>query len=159
MSGIVEIDETDVKILNLLIRDARTRLKDIAKECGTSSVSVLNRIKRLKNLKVITGATLLPDVGALGFPIVATIGISIDGNHGLEILKAIEEQACLIEPAPSVGEYDLCALVFAKNISDLDKIAYSIKERFSARKVTLNVWSGMPKMTYENIDLQPLGGK
>ena len=34
MTNTVDIDETDVKILNMLIKEARTRLKDIAKECG-----------------------------------------------------------------------------------------------------------------------------
>lgn len=159
MSNIIELDETDIKILNMLIKDARTRLKDIAKECKTSSVSVLNRIKRLKNLKVITGSTIFPNVAAIGMPIVATLGINIDGNNEDEIIKAIEKQTHLVEPSPSVGEYDLCALVFAKNISELDKIAHSIRERFAARKITINVWSGDPTMVYENIDLQPLGRK
>ncbi len=157
MSGIVEIDETDIKILNLLINDARTRLKDIAKECGTSSVSVLNRIKRMKNLKLIIGATLYPQVGAIGMPIIATIGINIDGNYDQEIIKLIDEQSFLVEPSPSIGEYDLCALVFAKSIGDLDKIAYTIRERFAARTVTINVWSGIPTMNFQNIDLQPKG--
>jgi len=159
MSGIIELDETDVKILNMLIHDARTRLKDIAKECKTSSVSVLNRIKRLKNLKIITGSTILPNVAALGLPIVATIGVNIDGNKDKEIIKAMEEQTHIIEPSSSIGEYDITGLVFAKNISELDKIVYSMKERFDARKITINVWSGTPKMVYENIDLQPLGSQ
>lgn len=156
-SDIIELDETDIKILNMLIRDARTRLKDIAKECKTSSVSVLNRIKRLKNHKVITGSTILPNVAAIGLPIVATIGINIDGNKDPEIIKTMEEHIHIVEPTSSVGEYDITGLVFAKNISELDKIAYSIKEKFNARKITINVWSGNPTMVYENIDLQPLG--
>ncbi len=157
MSGTVEIDETDVKILNMLINDARTRLKDIAKECGTSSVSVLNRIKRMRNLKLIIGATLYPQVGAIGMPIIATIGINIDGNYDQEIIRLIDEQSFLVEPSPSVGEYDLCALVFAKSIGDLDKIACTIRERFAARTVTINVWSGIPTMNFQNIDLRPKG--
>jgi Lrp/AsnC family transcriptional regulator for asnA, asnC and gidA len=159
MSDIVKLDETDIKILNILIKDARARLKDIAKECDTSSVSILNRIKRLKNLKVITGSTIFPDVSSIGLPIVATIGINVDGNKEGKVLKALEEQATLVEPSHSIGEYDLTALVFAKSISELDKIAYSIKEKYAARKVTINVWSGTPTMTYENVDLQPLRGK
>lgn len=156
-SDVVELDETDLKILNMLIHDARTRLKDMAKECQTSSVSVLNRIKRLKNLGVITGSTILPNVAAIGLPIVATIGINIDGNKDQEIIKAMEEHINIVEPSSSVGEYDITGLVFAKNINELNKISYSIKERFATRKITINVWSGTPAMVYENIDLQPLG--
>ena len=156
MSDIVELDEIDIKILNMLIKDARTRLKDIATECETSSVAILNRIKQLKKLKVITGSTIFLDVTRIGLPIVATIGIKVDADKELEVLKALETQAHLVEPSQSIGEYDLCALIFAKNITELDKIAYSIKEKFAARKVTINLWSGIPTQTYENIDLQPL---
>lgn len=155
MTDKIALDDTDVKILNILIQDARTRLKDIAEECGTSSVAVLNRIKRLKNLKVITGATLYPNISKLGLPIVATIGVNFDGNQDQEIIKLIDEQACLVEPSPSIGEYDLCALVFAKNLIELDKVGYSIRKHFAASKVTINVWSGLPKFSFDNIDLKP----
>lgn len=143
--------------MSILIKDARTRLKDIAKECGTSSVSVLNRIKRLKNQKVITGATLYPNLNALEFSVIATIGINFDGDIDQEIIKLIDQLSYLVEPSPSLGEYDLCALVFARSISELDKIAYSIREHFTARKVTVNVWSGPPNNSFENINLKPLG--
>ena len=144
MSDIVELDETDIKILNMLIHDARTKIKDIAKECGTTSVSALKRIKQLKKLKVITGSTLSLKTVGIGLPIMATIGVNIDGNKEFEVLKAIEEQAYLVEPSLSTGEYDLTALVYAKSITDLDKIAYSIKQKFAARNVTVNVWSSVP---------------
>ena len=151
----IEIDEKDSIILNMLIRDARTRLKDIAKACGTSSVVVLNRIKRLKKLEVITGAMILPDLDALGLPIVATIGINFNGNKDQEIIKLIEEQAYLVEPSESLGEYDFCGLVLAKNLSALDKIAYSIRKHFEGSRVTINVWSGPPIRSFENINLKP----
>lgn len=155
MNDTVDLDEMDLKILNMLIKDARTRLKDIAKECGTSSVSVLNRINRLKKLQVITGSTIYPNLKVLGLPIVAAIGVSFDGNQDQEIIKLISEQTHLVEPSPSIGEYDLTALVFATSISDLDKMAYSLRKHFSASKVTINVWCGPPQSTFENVDLRP----
>jgi DNA-binding Lrp family transcriptional regulator len=158
MSNILELDETDIKILNILIIDARTRLKDIAKECESSAVSILNRIKRLKKIGLITGSTIFPNAQGIGLPIIATIGISIDGKNEHEIFKILEEQTFLVEPSQSVGEFDLCALVFVKSVSELDKIAFSLKEKFSAREVTINVWSGQPQLVFKNIDLQPLRG-
>lgn len=154
MGDIVEIDETDKKILGLLIKDARTRLKDIAKNCGISSVSVLNRIKRLKTLRVITGATMFPRLDMLGFEIVATIGIETSANEK-QIIKFIDEHTDLIEPSASIGEYDLTALVYAKNIYYLEKVVTDIRKISGVRRVTVNVWSGQPNMTFENINLQP----
>jgi Lrp/AsnC family transcriptional regulator for asnA, asnC and gidA len=154
MDTTVNIDETDTKILHVLIQDARTSLKDIAKECGISSVSVLNRIKRLKKLGVITGATLFPAINILGFQIIATIGMETDANTD-EIVKFFKEHTYLIEPSTAIGEYDLCALVYAENIANLNEKTDAVKRRFGIRKVIVNVWSNIPHMTFENIDLKP----
>ncbi len=148
------LDEKDVKILQILIRDARARLKDIAKECGISSVSALNRIKRLKKIEIITGSTLFTDLSEFGLPIVATIGINIDGNRKDEVINAISEQTNLVEPSASIGKYDLSTLVFAESINELNKIAQLVKKNFGAREVALNIWSGRPQMIFENINLR-----
>jgi Lrp/AsnC family transcriptional regulator for asnA, asnC and gidA len=152
MSTTVEIDEIDGKILHILIEDARTSLKEIAKECDVSSVSVLNRIKRLKELGVITGATLFPSINKLGFQIVATIGMETDSNIS-EILAFFKTHTYLIEPSISIGEYDLCAVVYAENVANLNEKLEIVRKRFGIRKVTVNVWSGIPYSTFENIDL------
>jgi DNA-binding Lrp family transcriptional regulator len=156
MPPIVKIDEKDAKILHILIKDARARLKDIAKECGISSVSALNRIKRLKKLKVITGSTLFPNIAELGLPFATTIGVTIDGNEKDDVLKTIGEQTKLVEPSASIGEYDLCALVFAESINELNGIAQLVKKKFGAREVALNIWSVPPFQVFENIDLNPI---
>ena len=156
MSASVEIDEIDIKILSLLIKDARTRLKDIAKDCGISSVSALNRIKRLKTLGVITGAIIWPRLDSLDLPIAATIGIDLDSNED-EAIKLIGERMILGELTVAVGKYDLCVFVVAKSITELDEIVYEARKCSGVRKVTVNVWSGKPHLIYENINLQPKG--
>ena len=109
MSSSVEIDEIDIKILRLLIKDARTRLKEIAKECGITSVSTLNRIKRLKALGVITGAIIWPRLDALDISITATIGIDLDSNQD-EVIKFIREQMNFGEPSAAVGKIRFACL-------------------------------------------------
>jgi len=158
MGVIVEIDEIDRKILGILIEDARTKLKDIAKECKISSVSVLNRIKRLRTLGVITGSTLFPNLRALEFSVVATIGIEADSREE-EIMEFIDKNTDLIEPSKGIGTYDLTAFVYSENITALDKVVYEIRKRFGVRKVTVNLWSGQPHSVFENVDLQPTGGE
>jgi DNA-binding Lrp family transcriptional regulator len=155
MGTIVKIDEVDDKILHMLIENARARLKDIAKECGMSSVSVLNRIKRLKALGVITGATLFPRLDSFGVQIVATIGVETDSNED-EIIKFIDEHMDLIEPSKSIGKYDLTALVYAESVTAIAQVEYEIRKRFGVRKVTINVWSGRPHTVFENLELRPM---
>jgi DNA-binding Lrp family transcriptional regulator len=155
MNNAVQIDEIDQKILKILIDDARTSLKDIAKKCDITAVSVFNRVKRLKKIGVITGATLFPAIGILGFQIVATIGMETDSNVE-EILQYFKEHTCLVEPAKSIGAYDLTVLVYAENMAALNERVEMIRRRFGVRKVIVNVWSGIPHLNYANIDLTPL---
>ncbi len=155
MDTVVHLDTTDKKILNILIDDARTSLKDIAKKCGISSVSVLNRIKNLKAAGVIEGATVFPAIYFLGFHIVATIGIETDSNLD-EIVKYLKDHTYLIEPSVCIGEYDLTAVIYAENIATLHEQVETIRRRFGLRKVIVNVWSGIPKLNFHNIDLNPL---
>lgn len=51
------MDTQDLKILDILTKDARTNLKDIAEECGLSSSAILSRIENLKE----TGIMLAPN--------------------------------------------------------------------------------------------------
>lgn len=156
MNATAAIDETDNKILHILIEDARTSLKEIAKKCGISSVAVLNRVKRLKKLGVITGATLFASLDILGFQIVASIGMVTDASADLDkIVKFLKEHTYLIEPSNSIGEYDLSALVYTENISSSNAIIEMIRKIDGVRKVIVLVWSGIPYLNFENIDLNP----
>jgi Lrp/AsnC family transcriptional regulator for asnA, asnC and gidA len=152
MKKTVEIDEVDDKILHILIQDARTSMKKISKQCGISSVSVLNRINRLKKLGVITGATIFPSLSKLGYNVVATIGVETDADSD-EILEMLNRYTTLIESATSVGEYDLSALVYAESLSSLTEKLEAIRRLFNIRKITVNVWSGIPHSNFENIQL------
>jgi Lrp/AsnC family transcriptional regulator, leucine-responsive regulatory protein len=149
------MDEIDTRILEMLILDARTSLSDIARACDISSVSVLNRIKRLRKLGVITGATLFPALEELGFYITALIGVQTNSNTE-ELREFFKTNTCLIEPSSSVGEYDFCALVYAENIASLNEKIDVVRRRFGVRKVIVNVYSKLPVLSFENIDLNPL---
>jgi DNA-binding Lrp family transcriptional regulator len=58
MYSTFEIDETDVKILQALIRNDRSKLKEIAIECRLSSTAVKNRIDRMKKNGLIVRSVL-----------------------------------------------------------------------------------------------------
>jgi DNA-binding Lrp family transcriptional regulator len=155
MSPNAEIDDIDLKILSALIKDARARLKDIARECDISSVAVLHRIRHLKAIGVITGATLFPDLSKIGGVIIATLGIDLEAGKEEEIITLIKEQTNLIEPSTGIGKYDLCALVFAENLIRLEKATQTVRKHKGVRRVAVNMWVSQPVMAYENVELQP----
>jgi Lrp/AsnC family transcriptional regulator, regulator for asnA, asnC and gidA len=154
MSTKVEIDDIDLKILNALIKDARTKIKDIAKDCNISSVAVFHRIKNLKKNGVITGATLYPNFKKIGGLVVATLGIDLEAGKEEEVFDILQKQMDLIEPSPSVGKFDLCALVFAENLASLDSATHAVRNRNGVKKVTTNIWV-KGALFFENVNLQP----
>ena len=157
MTSEVELDEIDVKILSALIHDARTKLKEIAKDCGLSSNAVFKRIKHLKSIGVIVGTTLFPDAAKLGFTCVAIIGINLDFAQETEIVKLIQERARtnLIELSSSIGKYDLSAFVLTKSLAELDNITQAIRKHPGVKRVAVNIYVSAPYFFIENLDLQP----
>lgn len=154
MSARTTIDDTDLKILSALIKDARAKLKDIAKDCGISSVAVLRRIKQLKKKGVITGTTLFPNLKQVGGVIVATLGIDLEADKEEEIFTLVKNQTNLVEPSPSIGKYDLCALVLAENLAHLENTTQTVRKRKGVKRITTNMWISEPAMNYQNIDLR-----
>lgn len=155
MTSEVELDEIDIKILSALIRDARTKLKEIAKDCGLTSNAIFKRIKRLKSIGVIVGTTLYPDAKQFGYTQIATIGINLDYSQENEIVKLIREQAKanLIELSSSMGKYDLCAFMLTKSLQELDNITQAIRKHPGVKRIAVNIWVSEPCFLLENLEL------
>ena len=63
----IRLDAMDRKILAALQRDASQSLDDIAREVGSSKTPVWNRIRKMREAKVIGHQTVILDPEALGF--------------------------------------------------------------------------------------------
>lgn len=155
MNSEVEIDETDVKILEALIRDARTNLKDIAKDCGLSSTAVLRRVAHLKTTGVIVGTTLFIDASLLGYMYNATFGVSLEHDQEPAVSMLIRERAHLVVLSQSVGKYDLFAFVLAKGIDEIDSVKQAIRRNPGVKKIAVNIWSSKPYFLFENLIIKP----
>ncbi len=159
MTSEVELDEIDVKILSALIRDARTKLKEIAKDCGLSSNAVFKRIKHLKDIGVIVGTTLYPDARKFAFTHVATVGVNLDYAQETEIANLFRERAKanLIELSSSIGKYDLCVFMLGKSLQELDSITQAVRKHPGVKRIAVNIWVSEPYFLLENLHLQPTG--
>jgi DNA-binding Lrp family transcriptional regulator len=157
MDSEVELDEIDIKILGVLIRDVRTKLKDIAENCGLTSNAVFKRIKHLKDIGVIVGTTVYPDARQFGFTHIATIGVNLDYAQEDEVIKLILERAKtnLIELSSSIGKYDLTAFMLAKSLQELDSITQAIRKHPGVKRVAVNIWVSQPCFLLENLNIQP----
>lgn len=151
-----DIDELDAKIIRLLLKDSRSSLKEIAKECDVSSVSVLNRINRLKKLGVIKGSALFANLAIYNFKTIAFIGVEAENNSSIEeVLKFLKMYTFLIEPSVSIGKFDIHALIYSKDQEDLNNRVTMVRRLTGVRKVSVFIWTGIPTADWENIELIP----
>lgn len=153
MTNIIRIDEIDSKILGALIKDARTKITEIAKSCGLSSTAIVNRIKRLKNEGVIEGSVLFWDMSVLGFLYPASIGLNLDSSQYPRVIKIIEEQTNVIILSQSIGKHDLTVFLIAKNLLDIDKLKQLIASRAWVRKISINLWT-TPHFHFGNVEIK-----
>lgn len=115
----MEFDETDTKILKNLLVDARSSARQLAYKLGLSTVTVLSRIKKLEQKKIITGYTARLDHEILGYDIAAIIEIKTTKGKMLEIENKIAENENICAVYDITGQADVLLIGKFKNRNDL----------------------------------------
>lgn len=118
----VELDPIDMRILDMLVKDARTSIAALARAVGLAAPTVAERIKRLKDANVIEGYTLAINPMALGLTIAAWLRVR-------PVPGKLEKVADLLREAPEIVECDrvtgddcFVARVHVRAMSDLEKL-------------------------------------
>lgn len=102
------IDQTDQKILSLLVKNARMPFLEIARECGVSGAAIHQRVKRLEGAGVITGSRLLVKPQALGLNICAFVSISLsEASKYAEVVASLKKIPEVVECHFVTGKYAL----------------------------------------------------
>ena len=117
------LDELDLQILDILIKDSRTPFLEIARKCHVSGGTIHVRMKKMEDLGIIKGTKLMIDNSKLGYDVPCFIGIYLDKAASypnvLESLNNIKE---IVELHYTTGEYSIFMKVICKNISDLQNL-------------------------------------
>ena len=69
----MKIDDRDTKILTHLLTDARQSARQLAHRLGISTVTMISRVKKLEENKIIKGYSARLDHELLGYDITAII--------------------------------------------------------------------------------------
>jgi len=76
------IDEKDIKILNILQKNARTPNAEIARQLDVAPSGVLERIRKLEERGIITGYEARLNAEALGLGLTAFVFVRTDDQAG-----------------------------------------------------------------------------
>ncbi|SMC24406.1 Lrp/AsnC family transcriptional regulator, regulator for asnA, asnC and gidA [Clostridium acidisoli DSM 12555] len=117
------LDELDIQILDILVKNSRTPYLEIARMCHVSGGTIHVRMKKMEDMGIIKGTKLIIDNSKLGYDVCCFIGIFLDKaisyNNVLEKLKTINE---IVELHYTTGDYSIFAKVICKSIADLQEL-------------------------------------
>lgn len=134
-----ELDNIDVEILNILQKNARASLKEIAAKVYISSPAVSTRIENLIKRGYITGfyAALNPEL--LGFHIKAFINLEVKPEDKSDFYPFIKNNLNVIECNCVTGDYSMLLEVQFKSTIELDAFIGELQKY--GRTKTLIVFS------------------
>jgi Lrp/AsnC family transcriptional regulator, regulator for asnA, asnC and gidA len=148
----VTIDSIDAKLITLLLKDARTKTKDLAKACDISSTAVGKRIQKLKANGTITGSTLMLNMSQIGFMYPASISIEgMNEDQCAKVISLVRSRSALFVFNISFGKSDFYVFLVAKSRKDLDYLKHSIR-RYTTGKLSMSLWN-TPYLCFDNIKI------
>ncbi|MCH7647651.1 MAG: Lrp/AsnC family transcriptional regulator [Nitrosopumilus sp.] len=124
----MKIDDRDIKILNHLLTDARQSARQLAHRLGVSTVTMISRMKKLEENKIIKGYSVRLDHELLGYDITALIEIKTKKGKMLEIENEIAKQDNVIAVYDITGDADIVVIAKFKNRNSLSSFVKKLLE-------------------------------
>lgn len=122
-SQIPQLDDLDLQILDILIKDCRTPYLEIARICHVSGGTIHVRMNKMEDLGIIRGSRILVNLPKLGYDVCCFVGIHVDKSSSFQAvcddLGKINE---VVELHIVTGGYSLFAKLVCKNIADLQDV-------------------------------------
>jgi Lrp/AsnC family leucine-responsive transcriptional regulator len=136
------MDALDQSIIEALTLDARRPLSGVAKDLGVATATVHERVKRLRERGVITGARLEIDWEQVGLPVVALISLTLREPGPLDEAAAKLAAMPHVESCYAItGEFDLLLIVRARSSQHLGEILDDVRTQVAGASRTVVVLS------------------
>jgi DNA-binding Lrp family transcriptional regulator len=131
-------DDLDVRILAELREDSKQSYKKLAEKLKTHPNTLMQRIKKLENNKIIKKYTVDPDYRKLGFDFRAIVmlrtrGIAITGHKEFDMITRLPQVMALYG---TTGNYDAVAVLEVKNMQELTEVLGKIQHALGVQRTT-----------------------
>jgi len=131
------IDNLDLKIVNLLLENGRLSATEIARQIKDASERVVRyRIDRMIEENVIRISAVV-NPKALGLDIYADIWIEVESDKILEVAKKLAENENVTYVASSLGENDVSIQVVAKDTEEIYRFVTEVVRKIPGVKKTV----------------------
>ncbi len=143
------VDETDIKILELLQKEGRTRRNDLAEKVGLSLPAVSDRLRKLEESGMISGYFAKVDHQQLGKDITAFVIVTIDSSkHFNSFIEHVNSADDILECHAITGEGTHMLKVRTENTGSLEKLLAKIQSWAGVLKTTTSMVLSTSKETF-----------
>ncbi len=120
-----QLDPIDLRIIEELTVDARTSFVKLSKKLKVSNTLIHQRIKKLKEAKILNRATFLLDPREIGYETSAFTQLMLtNSQYHRQVEIALKEIPEIVECVNIAGRYAIMVRIFAKNNMHLRDVIY-----------------------------------
>jgi Lrp/AsnC family transcriptional regulator, regulator for asnA, asnC and gidA len=116
------LDEINLRIIDILERDASKPFVEIAKELEISDATVHMRVRRLVAAGIIRRFTIATDSRLLGYDHLAFMGINIKEGSADEVNSILSQFDEVLEIHEMHGRFDLILKIRARSLEEMRDI-------------------------------------
>lgn len=140
------IDEIDIKILDILQNNGRTRRNDLAERVGLSIPSVSERLRKLEEAGYILGYFAHLDPKKLGKDVTAYIAVMVDSSkHFASFIDHANQLEDILECHAITGEGSHLLKIRTENTTTLEKLLAKIQSWPGVMGTRTNLVLSSPK--------------
>lgn len=121
----MDVDETDIAIIEQLNDDGRASYREIAEAIDISPSTVSTRMRKLRHEDVLKGFKPDIDYDALGYDITAVIEVSLSSERMAQNHKDIAEHESIVSFYEMTGEKDVIMLCKFRTREELNRLVKS----------------------------------
>lgn len=122
-SELSKLDELDRQILSKLVEDGKMAYTDLAKQLFVSSGTIHVRMRKMEELGIVKGSSLILDYHKLGYDVTAFIGVFLDKSSSYEAVTSLLRQIPEIVSANyTTGTYGLLCKIVCKDTNHLRQV-------------------------------------
>ena len=143
---VTKLDGKDKKLLNILQENGRASYSQLAGELGLSEATVRYRVKKLVDAGIIKKFTVLLDPKKIGYLTTGILMVKLIPNFFEQASKAISDLPEAHHVFQNTGEYDIVAVVQARDLGHLSDLRKRVEMIEGVREVSLSATTRLIKI-------------
>lgn len=123
----INMDEIDQRLLQLLRRDARASISDLAGHLGLTRATVRARMDKLHQSGEVLGYTAILKTDHADQPVRGITMIEVSGGRGDRVVKALDRMAEITAIHTTNGRWDLVVEFGTDSLETLEAVLRQIR--------------------------------